>query len=62
MLPPAPEVVVPAYRVVAPAGDDMEAGVGGRGSARPDRAVPPTLEPSRAVPSALSPATGAGGW
>jgi hypothetical protein len=32
-----------------PAGDDIEAGAGSRGSARPDRAVPPVLEPSRVV-------------
>jgi hypothetical protein len=37
VLPPAPEPV-------APGGDDVEAGAGGRGTARLDRAVPPALE------------------
>jgi hypothetical protein len=35
----APEVVASVCQAVAPAGDDVEAGAGGRGSACPDRAV-----------------------
>jgi hypothetical protein len=45
------------WRAVAPAREDVAAGPSGRGSARPDRAVPPALEPDRALP----PATGASG-
>jgi hypothetical protein len=48
-LPPSPVAVAPACWAVPPVGGDVEACTGSRGSARPDRAVPPTLEPDRAV-------------
>jgi hypothetical protein len=47
--PPAPEAVAPAYWAVPPGGGDVEARAGGRGSARPNRTVPPALEPGPVV-------------
>jgi hypothetical protein len=38
------EVVASFCQAVVPAGDDVEAGAGGRGSAHPDRAVLSVIE------------------